>query len=113
MRTVGFKKSLGSCPPDFDRCTGSLEDALAAGDIIVNCLPSTPHTLGLLSGAALQACAAKQPLFLNCGRYALLCLTVARRYTFVLLQCWLLVVFGRGTLLHRLNYSLTAAFVVP
>ena len=68
MKTVGFKKSIDAAIPSFDRLTNNVSEALASADVIVNCLPNTPYTAGLLSGDMLSVCQARKPVFLNCGR---------------------------------------------
>jgi phosphoglycerate dehydrogenase-like enzyme len=67
MATIGFKRTPG--PADgCDETTTSLDHVLASCDVVLNVLPSTPATAGLLSGGVLKAGAARKPLFLNAGR---------------------------------------------
>lgn len=66
MKTVG----LGTTVRDvqgFDTVTTDLPQVLRQSDIIVNVLPSTARTRGLLDGGALQACGSGK-LFINVGR---------------------------------------------
>lgn len=64
MRTVGFRHS-GTAIPGVDVVTANLPEALAEADVVVNVLPSTPTTRGVLDGEVLKACRAKQPYFFN------------------------------------------------
>jgi len=76
MRCVGYVRTerTNSDNDDItkdasvDVYTTSLSDALSEADYIVSVLPSTPDTVGLLSGDALSICQAKAPVFLNVGR---------------------------------------------
>lgn len=65
MRTLGYgtrvREVLG-----FDRVTTDLDEILDAADVIVNVLPSTTSTRGLLDGR-LHACGSGK-LFINVGR---------------------------------------------
>jgi len=67
MRTVAFRAS-GAPISGVDVVTDDLPTALASGDFIVSVLPSTPATVGLLSGSTLKACAPRQPVFINVCR---------------------------------------------
>lgn len=66
MNTVALKLD-GSPVPGADRVYTDLSSALQAGDFVVNLLPSTPATTGLLSGAVLQQCR-KGAVLINVGR---------------------------------------------
>jgi len=48
--------------------TAQLPELLASSDYIVNILPSTSGTIGLLNGGMLSNCKAKQGCFINVGR---------------------------------------------
>ena len=48
--------------------TSQLPDLLASSDYVVNVLPSTENTIGLLNGGMLSHCKAKQSCFINVGR---------------------------------------------
>lgn len=65
MRTAAFKRD-GAALEGVDETLASLSETLARGDVIVNVLPSTPATRGLLSGDALKGC--KGAVFINVGR---------------------------------------------
>ncbi len=67
MRTIGYKRTATPAA-GFDVVSGDLREVLSSCDVLVNCLPNTPATVGLLSGGVLAHCAAKAPVFLNCGR---------------------------------------------
>jgi phosphoglycerate dehydrogenase-like enzyme len=45
-----------------------LKDALADCDYIINTLPSTPSTAGLLDGSVLSQCSSSSPVLINIGR---------------------------------------------
>lgn len=51
----------------FDKIEVSLIEVLASSDYVINTLPSTPETIGLLNGDILQA-TRKMPVFINVGR---------------------------------------------
>jgi len=73
MHVIAFGRSPrpimeeGTGSDVMDVYTTDLSTALKEADYIVSCLPSTPHTRGLLSGDALMA-AKKGAVFLNVGR---------------------------------------------
>lgn len=50
------------------RLHSDLPDLLQNCDYIINVLPSTPDTIGLLNEDMLKQCAQKQPVFINIGR---------------------------------------------
>jgi glyoxylate/hydroxypyruvate reductase A len=50
------------------RLHSGLPDLLQNCDYIINLLPSTSDTTGLLNGDMLKHCAQKQPVFINVGR---------------------------------------------
>jgi len=52
----------------FCRLNSDLPDLLQNCDYIINVLPSTPDTVGLLNGDMLKHCAKKQSVFMNIGR---------------------------------------------
>lgn len=52
----------------FCRLNSDLPDLLQNCDYIINVLPSTPYTVGLLNGDMLKHCAKKQSVFMNIGR---------------------------------------------
>jgi phosphoglycerate dehydrogenase-like enzyme len=52
----------------FCRLNSDLPDLLQNCDYIINVLPSTPDTIGLLNGDMLKHCAQKQSVFINIGR---------------------------------------------
>lgn len=53
---------------DEHRTIDGLQDILENCDYIINILPSTPITEGLLNGTILQHCKAKNTIFINIGR---------------------------------------------
>ncbi|XP_029175955.1 uncharacterized protein LOC114944278 [Nylanderia fulva] len=53
---------------DEHRTVDGLQDILENCDYIINILPSTPNTNGLLNGTVLQHCKAKNTVFINIGR---------------------------------------------
>jgi phosphoglycerate dehydrogenase-like enzyme len=53
---------------DHCRTTSNLEELLRECDYICNVLPSTPETIGLLSGDVLKCCKEKCPVLINLGR---------------------------------------------
>ena len=64
---IGFKrKPVTSLPPNYSKMTTSLSEALIEGDIIVNLLPLTDSTKGLLSKEILLSI--KDKFLLNLGR---------------------------------------------
>nr|XP_002130283.1 uncharacterized protein LOC100178832 [Ciona intestinalis] len=71
MRVIGFKNH------QVDRDDGlfdefyypdNLDMFLSSCDFICNILPSTPNTIGLLSGKRLEICEPRKPAFINVGR---------------------------------------------
>jgi phosphoglycerate dehydrogenase-like enzyme len=54
MRTVGFKRDASQPLEGVDVVTSDLPQVLAAADYIVNVLPSTAETRGVLDGGMLQ-----------------------------------------------------------
>ncbi|KAL4108884.1 hypothetical protein PRIC1_000593 [Phytophthora ramorum] len=71
FRVVGFKRRIGTEDAQnlgADRVSDDLHDVLSAADFVVNILPSTAATKGLLSLDTLQACKKKKPVFINVGR---------------------------------------------
>jgi len=66
MRTVGFASREGP-REGFDEVSTSLAHVLSTADIVVNLLPSTPATRGLLTGGVLEKCGTGK-LFINVGR---------------------------------------------
>ena len=67
MSTIGLVSSpTKECVADTS--TSSLETLLKAADVVVNLLPSTPSTVGALSGDVLAAAKEKRPIFINVGR---------------------------------------------
>lgn len=53
---------------DEHRTVEKLSDILENCDYIINVLPSTPNTVGLLNGNVLQRCKDKDTVFINIGR---------------------------------------------
>lgn len=53
---------------DEHRTVDGLQDILENCDYIINILPSTQNTEGLLNGTVLQHCKAKNSIFINIGR---------------------------------------------
>ena len=73
MRVVAFRKHLRKQDACVDHVSSSVEEVLKMSDYIVNILPSTPDTRGLLSHDAWSHCAARNPaqrppVFINVGR---------------------------------------------
>jgi len=69
MRVVGYVRGdVQNRNPVVDVYTNSLPEALREANYIVSVLPSTPSTIGILSGEALQPCHVKSPVLLNVGR---------------------------------------------
>jgi phosphoglycerate dehydrogenase-like enzyme len=69
MRVTGFRRREAPPPPGFAAMVGpqGLRAALAASDVVVSCLPSTPHTRNLLDAGALAALPARA-ILVNVGR---------------------------------------------
>ncbi|KAE9040540.1 hypothetical protein PR003_g4958 [Phytophthora rubi] len=73
FQVVGFKRRTSAedgytfrdCA---DRVSNDLDDVLGVADFVVNILPSTSATRGLLTSEKLQVCRPKQPVFINVGR---------------------------------------------
>lgn len=53
---------------DEHRTTACLSEMLTNCDYIINVLPSTPNTVGLLNGNVLQNCKNRGSVFINIGR---------------------------------------------
>lgn len=53
---------------DEHRTVNNLSDILENCDYIINVLPSTRDTVGLLNGNVLQHCKVKNTIFINIGR---------------------------------------------
>ena len=73
MRVVAFRKYQGRQDVSVDKMVTSVADVLAESDYIVNILPSTPDTRGLLGLDTWLHCAARgpsrrPPVFINVGR---------------------------------------------
>ncbi|KAG2774812.1 hypothetical protein JG687_00004111 [Phytophthora cactorum] len=73
FKVVGFKRRVGEQDADklresADRVSSDLDDVLSVADFVVNILPSTDATRGLLNVERLQACKEKKPVFINVGR---------------------------------------------
>lgn len=68
MNPIGFQKSFRTCLAPFYRVSNNIEDILRDSDIIVNCLPSTFETRGLLTLEMFELCKYKRPVFINVGR---------------------------------------------
>ena len=73
MRVVAFRKNQGRQDVSVDKMVTSVADVLAESDYIVNILPSTPDTRGLLGLDTWLHCAARgpsrrPPVFINVGR---------------------------------------------
>ena len=73
MRVIAFRKNLENRDVCVDELTPSIPHLLANSDYIVNILPSTPQTRGLLSGDTLRHCTEsiagrRPPVFINVGR---------------------------------------------
>ena len=78
--TVGFKivgwQRQGKMVPHVSHTYTSMDDVLARSDYIVNILPSTELTRGLLDNQALSACQNENtapPVFINVGRGDVVC----------------------------------------
>jgi len=65
MRTLALKRD-GRAVAHFDEVSTELNEVLRRADYIVNILPSTPSTRGLLSGNALEPCGGA--VMINVGR---------------------------------------------
>lgn len=70
MVPIGFRRTASSgLPFPFSNLTQSIAKIMAASDIIVNCLPSTTETRGMLSLETFELCAReKRTIFINVGR---------------------------------------------
>lgn len=68
LRTVGFRRDAARGVEGVDVMSGELAPVLAQADFVVNTLPSTPETAGLLSGDALKPCAGRGVTLINVGR---------------------------------------------
>mmetsp|Transcript_104477 Transcript_104477/g.280740 ORF Transcript_104477/g.280740 Transcript_104477/m.280740 type:complete len:320 (-) Transcript_104477:97-1056(-) len=66
MRTLGFASRAREVP-GFDDVVAELPRVLGEADVVVNVLPSTAETRGLLNNGALKACGTGK-LFINVGR---------------------------------------------
>mmetsp|Transcript_69369 Transcript_69369/g.181806 ORF Transcript_69369/g.181806 Transcript_69369/m.181806 type:complete len:152 (+) Transcript_69369:1-456(+) len=66
MRTLGYATHARAVI-GFDHVGEDLPGLLRESDVVVNILPSTPATRGLLDGGALEACG-RGKLFINVGR---------------------------------------------
>jgi len=66
MSTIGFASTARDVK-GFEVVTTDLDRVLSEGDVIVNVLPSTPQTRGLLDNQKLAQCG-EQKMFVNCGR---------------------------------------------
>jgi len=68
MRTVGFKRSVvGVSVPGFDSLHDEVEGVLEEADFVVNTLPSTKDTRGIMGGDTLKVCK-RGPMLINVGR---------------------------------------------
>lgn len=65
MHTVALRRD-GVCQPGIDEAYARLEDVVRGAHYVVNILPSTPDTRGMLCGGVLQCC--KDAVFINVGR---------------------------------------------
>ena len=65
-RTVGFKRQLAKPRKPFDEITPDLLEAVEGADVVVNTLPLTDHTVGLIDGPVFTAM--QGALFVNVGR---------------------------------------------
>jgi len=52
----------------LDKYSTKLDDILPECDYLINVLPSTQHTIGLLNNNKLKLCSLKKPVFINIGR---------------------------------------------
>ncbi|KAF4037173.1 D-isomer specific 2-hydroxyacid dehydrogenase NAD binding domain [Phytophthora infestans] len=73
FKVVGFKRRISKEDADklkesADRVSCDLDDVLSVADFVVNVLPSTDATRGILNVERLQACKDKKPVFINVGR---------------------------------------------
>jgi phosphoglycerate dehydrogenase-like enzyme len=73
FQVVGFKRrasaeDAGKLKECADRVSDDLDDVLRVADFVVNILPSTTATRGLLTVERLQVCQKKKPVFINVGR---------------------------------------------
>ncbi|POM63284.1 D-isomer specific 2-hydroxyacid dehydrogenase [Phytophthora palmivora] len=73
FRVVGFKRRVSAedrekLKESADQVSSDLDDVLSVADFVVNILPSTDATRGLLDVENLQVCKEKKPVFINVGR---------------------------------------------
>ncbi|RLN65401.1 hypothetical protein BBP00_00002864 [Phytophthora kernoviae] len=73
FKVVGFKRHVADGDSEqfvesADRVSSDLNDVLSVADFVVNILPSTSATRGLLSLDTLEICREKKPVFINVGR---------------------------------------------
>jgi phosphoglycerate dehydrogenase-like enzyme len=75
LRTVAFKRDVSRPVPHVDKISADLAPVLRDADFVVNTLPSTPSTRGILGSGALAECvrgrdedASRAPLLINVGR---------------------------------------------
>ncbi|KAJ0395024.1 hypothetical protein P43SY_003237 [Pythium insidiosum] len=74
FRVLGFKRRVsaveaaGPLADAAHRVTSDLQHVLEQSDVLVNVLPSTAATRGLLHDGNLPLCARRQPLLVNVGR---------------------------------------------
>lgn len=66
LRVVALVRPGASPPLDVDESSAQMEEVLARADYVVNILPSTPATRGLLGGGRLRHC--HGAIFINVGR---------------------------------------------
>ncbi|OWZ04696.1 D-isomer specific 2-hydroxyacid dehydrogenase [Phytophthora megakarya] len=73
FQVVGFKRRVSAedsekLTESADRVSSDLDDVLSVADFVVNILPSTAATRGLLNLERLRTCKEKKPVFINVGR---------------------------------------------
>jgi len=66
MKTIGFATKSREVS-GFDAVTTDMSEVLCSSDVLVNVLPSTPNTRGLLDNGVLQSCG-EGKMFINVGR---------------------------------------------
>ena len=68
-KVVGFSRRGGGTPlPEFSLISSNIHEVLRGSDVIINCLPSTSLTRGMLTAETFAACKDKAPIFINVGR---------------------------------------------
>eukprot|EP01064_Diplonema_japonicum_P037714 TRINITY_DN8917_c0_g1_i1.p1 TRINITY_DN8917_c0_g1~~TRINITY_DN8917_c0_g1_i1.p1 ORF type:complete len:313 (+),score=51.59 TRINITY_DN8917_c0_g1_i1:271-1209(+) len=71
MRVIGLTRASSPDPPHNVKVTHSVQDVLENSDYVLNLLPETTATVGLLTKEVLSR-TVRSPVFINCGRGSVL-----------------------------------------